>query len=345
MVNACVILGIIMISVTALNEGTLCASGLPPIEQGIAIQYDVFGALGIQDRLRAYRSLSPIDRAEIAKLHATRWLERYRDSLQEFDITAIKERISLIKPDLFASEDPAKVIVPEGRVSSAYLVPAFDILGPYLPIAEPVQQVTMRIIDEALPLVGSAQQAQRQERNRQHNQQTPFRKPLTERGGKVIVIVDRFGFPFLYWAKLPLIVIGWVEEEQPYLSDDGMAIYTEFKVRIEQILKNNPDQGVIQGGILPIERDGGALRMHSGQVVEYRISGNGIAPRRGSRYVLFLGMEKGAYNIIEGYEIRESLIFPIFFPTDPHVPISEGEFFKALNEALGKFDSTLRNEY
>jgi hypothetical protein len=319
----------------AASESRIPASRCLTSEQLKLVDYDTFGKLDLQERLIAYQSMSPANRAELTKTHAQRWLDRYRKSLLPSDIAAIQEQISWLGPDHFLSDDPDKRANPaEARMPSVYIPSALDVNARYLPPLAPTEAQAETVFNEAPLPTDPVQRAHRLERNRNYNQNVPpgFREPLADSGSRVLH-VDRFVMPPFHWfSACTLVVRGDVEDEQPYLSEDGSVIYTEFGLRIGDIIKNDPLDPKLQGERIAMERWGGALRLPSGKIITYLVSGDGIPPRLGARYLVLLGKEGGAFKILEGYEFREGFVFPLK-STNPHAPVSEKEFLEALFQA------------
>jgi hypothetical protein len=327
------IFAILTSALLAANETRIPPSRWLPSEQLKLVDYDTFGKLDLQARLMAYQSMSPANRAELAKIHAQRWLDRYRKSLLSSDIAAIKEQMSRLSPDHFLSDDPNKRANPaEARMSSVYVPAALDINARYLPPPDPAEARAETVFDEAPLPTDPVQRAHRLEKNRNYSQNKNIppgmRKPLADSGPRVLY-VDRFVMPPFHWfSACTLVVQGDVEDEQPYLSEDGSVIYTEFGLRIRDIIKNDPLDPKLQSERIAIERWGGALRLHSGKIITYQVNGDGVPPRPGARYVILLGKEGGAYKILEGYELRDDFVFPLK-ETTPHAPVSEKEFWEA----------------
>lgn len=118
-------------------------------------------------------------------------------------------------------------------------------------------------------------------------------------------------FPPLPTTESNIIVIGEIVSAQSYLSNNKTGVYSEFAVRIERILKD-ANHALSVGNVIDVEREGGRVRLSSGQVTRYSISGQNM-PRVGKRYVLFLNcadQEQGS-QIITGYELRAGKVFPL----------------------------------
>src|SRR5579884_922962 len=65
-------------------------------------------------------------------------------------------------------------------------------------------------------------------------------------------------------GKSDLVVVGTIQSAHAYLTNHKTAIYSEFQVKVEQVLKGSRS-GV--GEIIDTERFGGRLRMPSGQTL------------------------------------------------------------------------------
>jgi hypothetical protein len=108
------------------------------------------------------------------------------------------------------------------------------------------------------------------------------------------------------------VVIGETTDAQAYLSNDKSGVYTEFTVRVEEILKNDTFAPLVVGETLAAQREGGRVRFPSGRVQKY-ITHYQHLPRAGRRYVFFLKRndEGQAYYIRTGYELRAGRVHPV----------------------------------
>jgi hypothetical protein len=101
----------------------------------------------------------------------------------------------------------------------------------------------------------------------------------------------------------PLIVLGKVEKVTAFLSNDKGCVYTEFTIRVEELLKNSERGKAVQKKVIA-DREGGVVVYPGGQRVMYQGSVLGL-PLLGSRYLFFLKKddESPNYGIITSYEI------------------------------------------
>jgi hypothetical protein len=108
-----------------------------------------------------------------------------------------------------------------------------------------------------------------------------------------------------------VIVIAEVTDSQAYLSNDKTNIYSEFTLRIEEVLKDDYSAPLSPGDAMTAERPGGAMRFPSGKTLRRGIYGKNM-PRRG-RYIFFLGRnDQGqTFSLITGYELRAGRVLPL----------------------------------
>ena len=89
---------------------------------------------------------------------------------------------------------------------------------------------------------------------------------------------------------------------QPYLSEDGTSIFTEFRACVERPIKGDLEKY----DEIVVLRPGGRLRTPEG-TLSVETMGPGLPPRPGLRYLLFLKQGPTAdYTIVKGYELRRS---------------------------------------
>lgn len=101
-----------------------------------------------------------------------------------------------------------------------------------------------------------------------------------------------------------LVVIGEVLDAKAYVSTNKKVVYSEFAIRVNEVLKNN-SSNIAQNSLISVDREGGAVRYKNGKK-RLSIIGGYAMPRIGGRYVLFLkNLEKSPnYEIITGYELK-----------------------------------------
>ena len=106
------------------------------------------------------------------------------------------------------------------------------------------------------------------------------------------------------------ILVGEILNANAYLSDDKTGVYSEFNVRVEQVLKN--DGTLMPACSIDIEREGGRVRFPSGKIHSYSIDKANM-PQIGAKYILFLKRDgkDQPYYLLTGYELRGDKIFPL----------------------------------
>jgi hypothetical protein len=173
----------------------------------------------------------------------------------------------------------------------------------------------MPVADFALPEpVDPQEPALRREIGTRFNK--PGGKPIAElaSGTEELALNSHWwwGLPALPTRLSDAIVVGEVINAQAYLSSDKSGVYSEFTIRINEVLKNESNLTVFLGNEVLAERSGGAVRFPSGRLQRYTISQQGT-PIIGRRYVIFLkcnGTGKDFF-LLTGYELKSGRVFPL----------------------------------
>jgi len=125
------------------------------------------------------------------------------------------------------------------------------------------------------------------------------------------------GLPAIPSDKSSAIVIGTVTKSKAYLTEDQTAIYSEFMVSVDTVVKNDLGNPIGNGRSITVERNGGRVRMPSGKIVVSWTSHQKM-PHVGSRYVLFLthdfetnGDTGKDFYLLTGYLIQGGRVFPL----------------------------------
>jgi hypothetical protein len=136
-----------------------------------------------------------------------------------------------------------------------------------------------------------------------------------------------------------LVLIGEVTDAQAYLTGDKEWVYSEFTLRVREVLKNTTALAVSEGGSLIADREGGRVRFPSGHITLQYVHGQGM-PRVGRRYALFLTCDRQeqSSHVLTGYELRGGRVFPLDNPAGGQHPIATA--YKDADETL--FISDLR---
>lgn len=152
----------------------------------------------------------------------------------------------------------------------------------------------------------------RKSKNRLHNNLAP--QPLGEMASEGYDIHTHWniGLPAFPVSQSQVIVIGEVADAEAFLSEDRTGVYSEFSIRVIDILKNKTAFPLTVGGLMVTEREGGVVRLKSGSLFPVRINDQGM-PRIDRRYLLFLkhDSEQKAYHIVTGYELNSDKVVPL----------------------------------
>ena len=145
------------------------------------------------------------------------------------------------------------------------------------------------------------------------------------------------GLPAIPGARSEVILTGEVTDAQAHLSNDKTGIYSEFAVKIGEVLKNVSSTSLLPGSPVYVERLGGVVRYPNGRKYPYRVAGQGM-PRAGAQYLFFLKAVDGdqAFEIITAYELREGEVFPLdsVRQFDVYKGRGQAEFFEMVRNAI-----------
>ena len=146
---------------------------------------------------------------------------------------------------------------------------------------------------------------------------------------------------YLYVPALPIVesdavVVGEVTASSGHLSNDKTGAYSEFVIRIDEVLKE--DSGLSNEFVIAV-REGADVELPSGRIVRYEIVHQGL-PQVGRRYVLFLKYnEQGNdYDILTGYELRKERVLPLdkVQPFAIYKTQREDTFLDSVREAIAR---------
>jgi len=123
--------------------------------------------------------------------------------------------------------------------------------------------------------------------------------------------------PALPVERSAAVIIGTVSGTAAYLTPDKTGVYSEFAIKIDSILKEDPKKQVTAGSTISVERNGGRVRMPSGKIAVSWTNHQDM-PKVGSRYVFFLthdfevaGDTFDDFYLLTAYELRNEKVFPL----------------------------------
>jgi hypothetical protein len=116
-------------------------------------------------------------------------------------------------------------------------------------------------------------------------------------------------------SRSAAVVIGTVLSSKAYVSKDRTYVYSDFQVRVDEVLKQDSQTNLVVGGQMVASRGGGSIHFPSGRINDYVNHGEGM-PAIGSQYLFFLvrpNIAEPEYEVIIGgaYEIRNGMVHPL----------------------------------
>jgi hypothetical protein len=153
---------------------------------------------------------------------------------------------------------------------------------------------------------------------------TPYGDPgaLADGGSEstVSTIVDYVMPPTTNPPGIPVsvvtaVVIGTVLGGNSFISKNHTAVYSDYQVRIDEILKQGPTATLAVGDEVVASRAGGAIHFPSGHRTNFLMHGHGL-PEIGSQYVLFLWKTVPNQPVYEigfdsGYQLKNGRVYAL----------------------------------
>ncbi len=152
----------------------------------------------------------------------------------------------------------------------------------------------------------------RYERNKQHNNSGyPVREPAVDEAEESALVNPQHARTALPVSQSDTVVIADVVKAAAFLSEAKDMVYSEFQVRVTQVLMNQ-GPAMQNGDILDSERVGGGVRFPSGRIWRFRVFEQGM-PKVGGRYLLFLKAKPATanFNIVTGYLLQDGKVRPL----------------------------------
>ena len=237
-------------------------------------------------------------------------------------------------------------------LSLAVVAVAVAITG--LRAQSPEQPNALKLKEDKLPTVNydtpessdANEKARRNARGKRFDGSLRVAEPHPEAGAKGILDSWMQTLPAVPVDASDAIVTGDITNAQAYLSPDKTGVYTEYIVRVDEVLKQYSGAPIVGGGFVDAQREGGRVRFPSGRVQSYITHYQGV-PVTGRRYVLFLkrNEQAGVFILLTGYEQRDGHVYPLdgvdLGAGATEIPqfaaykgADEATFFKALRSAL-----------
>jgi hypothetical protein len=126
----------------------------------------------------------------------------------------------------------------------------------------------------------------------------------------IVDAVDR-SLPVFPIKQSAVVLTGTIVTSQAFVSEDRTGVYSEFTVKVDEVLKSGSPQ-IMAGDSAEVERAGGRVKFPSGRVHWYSVDKENM-PGPGRRYVFFLKMDDSddGLQIITAYELRDGKVFPL----------------------------------
>ncbi|MFN0277737.1 MAG: hypothetical protein ACKVRN_03950 [Pyrinomonadaceae bacterium] len=178
---------------------------------------------------------------------------------------------------------------------------------------EEVKKYALADYDAALPDNPQIREERRRKSQRYDSQNLVMRNPGPNRSG-----VERYDEvpppPVFPVSESTFIVTGKIERADAFLSNDKLGVYTEFTIRIHEMLKKPFSSKLGVGDTIIADRAGGAVRYSTGQQLLYRYAERDL-PLLDSSVILFLtcGTQSPNCEILTGYEVSDQKVSPLDF--------------------------------
>jgi hypothetical protein len=114
----------------------------------------------------------------------------------------------------------------------------------------------------------------------------------------------------LPFAKSDVVILGSIVSGQAYLSRDKRDIYSEFKDRVVEVLKNSAARYLRPDDAIDIQRKGGVLRLPSGKMLTRGVLADSM-PQVGGQYLLFLRFDPNTedYEVLMAYQFLANQVY------------------------------------
>ncbi|MCU1267622.1 MAG: hypothetical protein JWM21_3940 [Acidobacteria bacterium] len=118
--------------------------------------------------------------------------------------------------------------------------------------------------------------------------------------------------PDMPLAQSKTVVIGDVLNAQAYLSNDKTGVYSEFTIKVDEIITNRDVLSISPGCVIEADRQGGRVRFASGRIHWYSIAKENM-PGVGARYVFFLTRDDALedFHIVTAYELKAGKVYAL----------------------------------
>lgn len=175
------------------------------------------------------------------------------------------------------------------------------------------KEKTGPIYDPSAAPSESADKETRGARSRRHNDAHghAFVEPLPGQSADPISVFGPMADP-LPVDESDTVVLGNVQSASAFLSEDKNAIYSEFQIAVETVLKSSSSQVVQPNLTVTTFRPGGTYRFPSGRLLTIRYRQRGF-PVVGLHYLFFLreNQDTKDFKLLTAYDITGTTVVPL----------------------------------
>jgi hypothetical protein len=142
-------------------------------------------------------------------------------------------------------------------------------------------------------------------------------------------------FSALPVAESTTIVVGDVMDATANLSDDRMAVYSDFTISPTKVLKDSCNFAK-ENSLLTASRYGGRVKFQDGHALLVFMSNLGM-PRVGRHYLFFLKQTDADFDIVTAYEIKGDKVTPLDSGTsafDNYKNASEADVLREIQQKI-----------
>jgi hypothetical protein len=132
------------------------------------------------------------------------------------------------------------------------------------------------------------------------------------------------------------VVVATVLGGKSHVSEDRDFVYSDYRVKIDQVLKYDAEKGLSLGEKITAWVRGGSVRFPSGHIKHFVLAGKGF-PEVGTQYVLFLGRDDpklDEYELWEAYALKDGVVRPLNDGNERFDGVKADEFLATLQEAV-----------
>jgi hypothetical protein len=133
-------------------------------------------------------------------------------------------------------------------------------------------------------------------------------------------------------------ILGTVTGGSSFITTDKTYVYTDYTIRVDQILAQDKTASLSVGSEIVVAREGGAIHYPSGHITNVLIQGHGF-PEIGAQYVLFLlkpisNSPEYEMALDSGYQIKNGRVYPLDDVNSQYVGVDYPEFLGEVNKAI-----------